>query len=275
MLSWDKQFPICHSKLQERFASSDASGRMALERLRLQEEANKSKLTNDEENLENLEAHFLKAVPPTDARTKRNSQRLYSNSKQINNFFGDENDDSDDDSDDEAEAHTGLIGHTNKKELLGKIKQIVESGGGLEQLQFLLERATIIGINESNPIMKKAYRVCNVWIPQTVVNSHPRDFSGFDSVKGYSQILPSVYHLSLIMNLSNCNWYQRSWMRYGNSLQETSLLFLICVPSWKEKAVIYTIPNKSLDLMSNLFEYPGTIRVRIQRICNSSVLVLS
>jgi len=141
-------------EVRHKFASSDSAGRMALERLRSQESQKSSRLTNDEENLEQIEASFIKMTmtpSPKRSKPKKKDSKPYEQDMQPEDERAFDS------------RNKGLVQHTDKNELLSKIEKIVQEGGGVDQLQFLLERAAIVGVDENNPIMLQAYSACNVW----------------------------------------------------------------------------------------------------------------
>lgn len=73
----DDEMDTQRREVRHKFASSDSAGRMALERLRSQESQQSSRLTNDEENLEQIEASFIKmTMTPSPQRSKPKKKRL-------------------------------------------------------------------------------------------------------------------------------------------------------------------------------------------------------
>lgn len=150
----DDEMDTQRREVRHKFASSDSAGRMALERLRSQESQKNSRLTNDEENLEQIEASFIKMTmtpSPQRSKPKKRDSKPYQQDMQPEDERAFDS------------RNKGLVQHTDKNELLSKIEKIVQEGGGVDQLQFLLERAAIIGVDEKNPIMLQAYSACNVW----------------------------------------------------------------------------------------------------------------
>jgi len=149
----DDEMDTQRREVRHKFASSDSAGRMALERLRSQESQKNSRLTNDEENLEQIEASFIKMTmtpSPQRSKPKKRDSKPYQQDIQPEDERAFDS------------RNKGLVQHTDKNELLSKIEKIVQEGGGVDQLQFLLERAAIIGVDEKNPIMLQAYSACNV-----------------------------------------------------------------------------------------------------------------
>jgi len=148
----DDEMDTQRREVRHKFASSDSAGRMALERLRSQESEKNSTLTNDEKNLEQIEASFIKmTMTPSPERPKQRDSKPYQKDMQPEDERAFDS------------RNKGLVQHTDKNELLSKIQRIVQEGGGVDQLQFLLERAAIIGVDEKNPIILQAYSACNVW----------------------------------------------------------------------------------------------------------------